>query len=113
MLISVMKSKISYAIITSKDLFYVGSITIDENIMVNANLRDGERVQIVNLNNGERLETYAIKGKKESGIISLNGPAARKCEIGDTIFIISYALIDPCKERIEPILINLKKGETV
>ncbi len=107
MLITVMKSKIAYATITQKDLFYVGSITIDEAIMQRANLRENEKVQIVNLNNGERLETYVIKGKAGSGVFGLNGPAARKAEIGDPIFIIAYAQID-AKEHLEPVLVDLK-----
>ena len=107
MLITVMKSKIAYATITQKDLFYVGSITIDEAIMKQANLRENEKVQIVNLNNGERLETYVIKGKAGTKVFGLNGPAARKAEIGDQIFIIAYAQIDAA-EHLEPILVDLK-----
>lgn len=103
MLITVLKSKIAYATITQKELFYVGSITIDEDIMKRANIRENEKVQVVNLNNGERLETYAIKGKAGSRIFSLNGAAARKAEIGDKIFIISYAHID-ASESLEPSL---------
>jgi aspartate 1-decarboxylase len=110
MLIYTLKSKISYATITQKDLFYVGSITIDEAIMQQANLQENEKVHIVNLNNGERLETYVIKGAKNSNIIALNGPAARKAEIGDQIFILSYALIDPKHEKLAPLLVNLRKN---
>lgn len=108
MLITVLKSKISYAKVTQKELFYVGSITLDEAIMEQANIRENEKLQIVNLNNGERLETYAIKGERGSGIVGLNGPAARKVEIGDDLFIISYAQIDPEKENITPVLVDLK-----
>ena len=90
MLITVLKSKIAYAKVTQKELFYQGSITIDEAIMEQANICEHEKVQVVNLNNGERLETYVIKGKRDSKIFALNGPAARKAEIGDQIFIISY-----------------------
>jgi len=107
MLITVMKSKIAYATITQKDLFYVGSITIDEEIMRQANLRENEKVQVVNLNNGERLETYVIKGKAGSRVFGLNGPAARKAEVGDEVFIIAYGLIDD-KEKLEPIVVDLK-----
>ena len=107
MLITVLKSKIAYATITQKDLFYVGSITIDEAIMKRANIRENEKVQIVNLNNGERLETYVIKGKSGSGVFGLNGPAARKAEVGDKIFIISYASID-ANENLESIVIDLE-----
>lgn len=108
MLIETMKSKIAFAKITQKNLFYEGSITIDEALMKQAGIHVNEKVQVVNLNNGERLETYVIKGEPGSGIIGLNGPAARKGEIGDEIFIISYAWIDPKTESLSPILINLK-----
>ncbi len=108
MLITVLKSKISYAKLTHKHLFYVGSITIDEDIMKAANIRPNEQVHVVNLNNGERLTTYAIKGAAGSGIFALNGPAARKGEIGDDIFIISYAQIDPDAEDLDPILVDLQ-----
>jgi len=76
MLITVLKSKISYAKVTQKELFYVGSITLDESIMEKAGILENEKLQIVNLNNGERLETYAIKGERGSGIVGINGPAA-------------------------------------
>lgn len=108
MQITVLKSKIAYATLTNKELYYVGSITIDEDIMEQANLRENEKVQIVNLNNGERIETYVIKGDRGSKIFSLNGAAARKGEIGDELFILSYALIDPVKENLAPIVIDLK-----
>lgn len=108
MLITVMKSKIAYATVTQRELFYVGSITIDEDIMDQANLRENERVQIVNINNGERLETYVIKGERGSGVFGLNGPAARKAEVGDPIFIIAYAQIDPASEALDPIVVDLK-----
>ena len=107
MFITVMKSKIAYATITHKNLFYVGSITIDEDIMKKANIRENEKVQVVNLNNGERLETYAIKGKSGSNLFSLNGAAARKAEIGDKLFIITYAMIDS-SETLEPLVIDLE-----
>ena len=108
MLINMMKSKISYATVTGKDLFYVGSITIDEEIMQAAGLIANERVQIVNLNNGERLETYVIPGEAGSAVIALNGPAARQCEIGDQIFIISYAMVNPQEESLDPLLVDLR-----
>ncbi len=88
------KSKIHRARVTQADLNYVGSITIDEDLMDAANLIEGERVQIVNNNNGERLETYVIKGKRGSGVICLNGAAARKVAVGDIVIIISYALME-------------------
>lgn len=106
--ISVLKSKVAYATLTHKDLFYVGSITIDEEIMERANIRENEQVHVVNLNNGERLETYVIKGKRGSKIFALNGPAARKGEVGDKVFIISYAQIDPKVEKLEPVVVDLE-----
>ncbi len=95
MWIQVFKSKIHRAIITEANLNYVGSITIDENLMNAANLLEGERVQIVNNNNGERLETYVIKGERGSGTVCLNGAAARRAEVGDIVIIISYAFMTP------------------
>lgn len=94
MKIEVVKSKIHRVRVTESNLDYHGSITIDENLMQAANLIEYEKVQVVNLNNGERLETYVIKGKRGSGIICMNGPAARKAQVGDIIIIISYALMD-------------------
>jgi aspartate 1-decarboxylase len=94
MQIEVFKSKIHRVKVTGADLNYIGSITIDETLMDAANLIAGEKVAIVNVNNGERLETYVIKGKKNSGEITLNGPAARKVQKGDIIIIISYAIMD-------------------
>ncbi len=93
MLIQVFKSKIHKVKVTEANLNYVGSITIDEDLMIAANLVEGEKVQVVNNNNGERLETYVIKGERKSGVICLNGAAARKAEIGDVVIIISYALM--------------------
>ncbi|MCE2681394.1 MAG: aspartate 1-decarboxylase [Flavobacteriia bacterium] len=94
MLIQVVKSKIHRVKVTQADLNYIGSVTIDEELMDAANLIEGEKVQIVNLNNGERLETYVIKGVRRSGTICLNGPAARKVAMGDIVIIIGYALLD-------------------
>lgn len=92
--IEVLKSKIHRVTVTGADLNYVGSITIDETLMEAANIIAGEKVHVVNLNNGERLETYIIPGTKDSGTITLNGPAARKVQKGDVIIIISYAWMD-------------------
>jgi aspartate 1-decarboxylase len=92
--IEVCKSKIHKVTVTEANLQYVGSITIDEDLMDAANLIENEKVQVVNINNGERLETYVIKGQRGSGIICLNGPAARKVVVGDVVIIISYALMD-------------------
>ena len=94
MYIEVCKSKIHKASVTGADLQYVGSITIDEDLMDAANLIENEKVQVVNVNNGERLDTYVIRGERGSGTICLNGPAARKCAVGDVIIIISYASMD-------------------
>tara|TARA_B110000444_G_scaffold250138_1_gene276090 strand:- start:1638 stop:1988 length:351 start_codon:yes stop_codon:yes gene_type:complete len=94
MLIEVLKSKIHRITVTDADLNYIGSITLDKNLIDAANLVVGEKVQIVNINNGERLETYVIEGVKGSGEVSLNGPAARKVQKGDIIIIISYAQMD-------------------
>ena len=95
MLLQIHKSKIHRARVTEANLNYVGSITIDEDLIDAANLYEGERVQIVNNNNGERIETYVIPGKRGSGVICLNGAAARRAEIGDVVIIISYALMTP------------------
>jgi aspartate 1-decarboxylase len=94
MFIEVVKSKIHKVTITDANLQYVGSVTIDEDLMDAANMIENEKVQIVNINNGERLETYVIRGKRHSGIICLNGPAARKCAVGDVVIIISYAMME-------------------
>ncbi|MFN8279896.1 MAG: aspartate 1-decarboxylase [Saprospiraceae bacterium] len=95
MLLQFFKSKIHRATVTQANLHYVGSITIDEDLMEAANLFEGEKVQIVNNNNGERFETYVIKGERGSKMVCLNGAAARKAEVGDIIIIISYALMTP------------------
>lgn len=94
MKIEVLKSKIHRVTVTEANLNYIGSITIDEDLMDAANMIEGEKVSIVNNNNGERLETYIIKGKRGSGVICLNGAAARKAQPGDIVIIISYAILD-------------------
>ena len=94
MQIEVVKSKIHRVKVTGADLNYIGSITIDEALLDAANLIEGEKVNIVNVNNGERFETYVIKGKRNSGEITLNGPAARKVQKDDIIIIMSYARMD-------------------
>ena len=94
MLIEVLKSKIHQVTITAANLHYIGSITIDEDLMNAANLIENEKVHVLDLNNGERLETYVIKGERGSGDICLNGAAARKVIVGDTVIIMSYALLD-------------------
>lgn len=92
--IEIVKSKIHKVTVTEANLQYVGSITIDQDLMKAANIIEHEKVQVVNINNGERLETYVIKGEAGSGIICLNGPAARKAAVGDVVIIISYASMD-------------------
>ena len=94
MQIQVVKSKIHRVTVTGADLNYIGSITIDEALMEASNIIEGEKVAIVNINNGERLETYAIKGNRNSGEITLNGPAARKVQKGDIVIIIAYGILD-------------------
>jgi aspartate 1-decarboxylase len=94
MQIEVCKSKIHRVKVTGADLQYIGSITIDEDLMDAANMIENEKVQIVNLNNGERLETYIIRGTRGSGEVILNGPAARKVAVGDIVIIVSYAIMD-------------------
>ncbi len=94
MLIQICKSKIHRVRVTQADLNYIGSITIDEALMEAANLLEGERVQVVNCNNGERLETYVIKGLRNSGTICLNGPAARRCQVNDIVIVIGYGFLD-------------------
>lgn len=91
MQIAVLKSKVHRAVITEANLNYVGSLTLDEDLMEAANMTENEKVQVVNVNNGERLDTYIIRGKRGSGVCCLNGPAARKGMIGDVVVIISYA----------------------
>ncbi len=106
MQIEVLKSKIHRATITHADLNYVGSLTIDEDLMDAANLIENEKIHIYNINNGERLETYVIKGERGSGVISLNGAAARKAMIGDLVIVVSYAMM-PFEEAksFEPVII--------
>jgi aspartate 1-decarboxylase len=92
--IEVIKSKIHRVKITQAELHYIGSITIDEDLLIAANMIENEKVQVLNLSNGERLETYIIKGEKGSGIVCMNGPAARKMQVGDMVIVISYASMD-------------------
>ncbi len=94
MQIQILKSKIHRVRVTQAELDYIGSITIDETLMLAANIIEGERVQIVNVNNGERFETYVIKGEPNSGNICLNGPAARRVAINDIIIILGYGIMD-------------------
>lgn len=99
MLIEVLRSKIHRVTVTGADLNYIGSITVDEDLLDAAQIVPGEKVQVVNNNNGERLETYAIPGPRGSGEITLNGAAARKVAIGDILIVLSYALMTPEEAR--------------
>ncbi len=98
-MIEIVRSKIHRVKITTADLNYIGSITIDEDLLDAANMLSGEKVQIVDIQNGERFETYTIPGARGSGEISINGPAARKVQIGDTIIIMSFGLVDPVEAK--------------
>ena len=106
MMIQRFKSKIHRATITEANLNYVGSITIDEDLLDAAGLIEGEKVQIVNNNNGERLETYTIAGERGSGVVCLNGAAARRAEVGDVVIIISYAWMSVEEaKKFEPMVV--------
>jgi len=94
MLIEILKSKIHNVTITDANLHYIGSITIDEDLMDASNIIENEKVQVLDINNGERLETYVIKGERGSGEICMNGPAARKVTVGDIVIILSYTMLD-------------------
>ncbi len=101
-----MKSKIHRVKITQAELHYVGSITVDEDLMEAADIVENEKVQVVNINNGERLETYVIKGARGTGEVCLNGPAARLAQVGDVVILISYAHIDKTEGKAHrPIII--------
>ncbi len=106
MYIEVVKSKIHRVTVTEANLNYMGSITIDEDLMDAANLVENEKVQVVNVNNGERFETYVITGERGMGVICLNGPAARKVVVGDVVIIMSYAMIEIEKAKsFKPVVI--------
>ena len=94
MQIQVLKSKIHRARVTQAELHYVGSITLDEDLMEASNLIENELVQVLNIDNGERFETYVIKGERGSGMVCLNGPAARRVQVGDIVIVVSYAIMD-------------------
>lgn len=114
MWLEILKSKIHRATVTDADLNYEGSITIDENLIDAANMMVHEKVAVVNNNNGERFETYVIRGERGSGIICLNGAAARKVQKGDVIIIMSYALMSPEEVKtFRPAIINLEEGNRI
>jgi len=100
MLRTILKSKIHRAHVTEANLYYEGSITIDAKLMAAADIIENEKVEVLNLNNGQRLETYAIKGKPGSGVVCLNGPAARGACVGDEIIIVSYVLFDDREKKV-------------
>lgn len=109
--IEILKSKIHRAVITEANLNYVGSLTLDEDLMDAANIIENEKVQVVNVNNGARLETYIIKGKRGSGVVCLNGPAARQGMAGDVVVVISYARMDfEAAKTFKPWLVFPKEG---
>lgn len=111
MTIDILKSKVHRALITEANLNYVGSLTLDEDLMEAANMIENEKVQVVNVNNGTRLETYLIKGKRGSGVCCLNGPAARQGAVGDIIIIISYAAMEFEKAKtFKPWIVFPKEG---
>ena len=106
MRIEILKSKIHRVRVTGAELHYVGSITLDPDLMDAANIHENEKVQVVNINNGERLETYVIKGERGSGDVSLNGPAARKVQVGDVVIVIAYCSIEDSEAKDhKPVLV--------
>ena len=114
MFITVYKSKLHRVTVTQADLNYIGSVTVDEDLMEAANLVEHERVQIVNVNNGERLETYVIKGERGSGTICLNGPAARKVSVGDIIIIISYCMVSMDEYKThKPVTVHVNSSNQI
>jgi aspartate 1-decarboxylase len=114
MWIQVRKSKIHRATLTDANLNYEGSITIDADLMDAANIIDGERIQIVNNNNGERLETYVISGERGTGEICLNGAAARRAEVGDIVILISYAYMEPEEaSKFKPVTVHVDANNKI
>lgn len=114
MQLTLLKSKIHRATVTQAELNYVGSITIDEDLMRAANLREYEKVQVVNNNNGERFETYVIKGKTGSGVICLNGAAARRCSVGDIVIIMAYGVMTEAEaDSFKPAVVIVGDGNRV
>lgn len=114
MLIEFLFSKIHRATVTDANLNYVGSITIDEALLKAANLKEWQKVEILNINNGERFQTYIIKGKADSGEICINGAAARKAQIGDKIIIVSYALLDENEQKgFEPTVVMVDENNRI
>lgn len=114
MQIEILKSKIHRVKITEANLHYIGSITIDENLMDAANMIENEKVTVLNIDNGERLETYIIKGTRGSGMICMNGPAARRVSVGDTVIVLSYARMDfEAAKKFKPFIIFPKEDNSL
>ncbi len=114
MLLEMFKSKIHCATVTEANLNYKGSITIDEDLLDAANILVHEKVQVVDINNGERFETYTIRGERGSGIVCINGAAARKVQVGDLVIVITYAQMTPEEaQKIEPKVIVLDKNNEI
>jgi len=114
MLIEVLKSKIHRVKITEANLHYIGSITIDEDLMDAANMIENEKVHVLNVNNGQRLETYIIKGTRGSGMICMNGPAAHRINVGDIVIIVSYAHMEfEAAKTYKPVIIFPKENNTL
>ena len=112
--IEILKSKVHRVVITEANLNYVGSLTLDEELMDAANMIEYEKIQVVNVNNGARIETYLIKGKKGSGVCCLNGPAARQGAVGDIVIVISYATMDfEEAKKFKPSLVFPKQGNRI
>lgn len=114
MQIEVLKSKIHRVKVTEANLHYIGSITIDEALLEAANMIENEKVTVLNIDNGERLETYIIKGTRGSGMICLNGPAARRVSVGDTVIVVSYASMDfEAAKQYKPVIVFPKEDNTL
>ncbi len=112
--IEILKSKVHRIVITEADLNYVGSLTLDEDLMDAARMIEYEKVQIVNVNNGSRIETYLIKGRRGSGVCCLNGPAARHGAVGDVVIVISYARMElEAAKNFKPFVIFPKEGNKI
>ncbi len=114
MQIEILKSKVHRVSITEANLNYVGSLTLDEDLMDAANMIENEKVQVVNVNNGSRIETYLIKGKRGSGVCCLNGPAARQGAVGDIVIVISYAIMDfEQAKKFKPYIVFPNEGNKI
>ena len=114
MFITMLKSKIHRAHVTEANLYYEGSITIDAALMDAAGIFEHEKVEVLNVNTGQRLETYAIRGNKGSGVICLNGPAARRASVGDVVIILSYVITDKeAAQKMKPAIIKVDPGNKI